>query len=346
MVTERLGTIDWGIIDDKKVYLYTVTNTNGTEIKITNYGGIITSWITSDKKGNRSNVVLGFDSLNEYLAEPPYFGAIIGRYGNRIANAQFKIDDVVYQLAKNIGKNHLHGGFKGFDKVVWNVEPVNEKYSSVTFTHVSKDTDEGFPGNLDVRVSYTLTDRNELIIEYNAYTDKATPVNLSNHSYFNLTGDATNTILNHQLQINADAYTPVDEEMIPTGELKSVKDTPFDFLQTHRIGERIALVEGGYDHNYVLGKPENESEPVAVLSDPFSGRILEVYTTMPGLQLYTGNFLDGTFKTSHGQPIQKQTAVCLETQQFPDSPNQPQFPSSVLRPGVLYHSITKYRIIC
>lgn len=339
-------TNDFGEVDGKKVSLYTLANKNGDTVKITNYGGIVTSWITADKANNRSSIVLGFDKLEGYLTPPPYFGAIIGRYGNRIANGQFKLNDTTYKLATNNGKNHLHGGNKGFDKVVWDVTsaPAADK-PSITLHYLSKDGEEGYPGNLDVTVTYTLSDANELQIVYDATTDKATPVNLTNHSYFNLTGDVTHNILTHKLQIDADRYTPVDTTLIPTGELKPVAGTPFDFRTPTTIGSRIAQVAGGYDHNFVLnGGQTGAKRRVAVLSDSLSGRQLEVFTTEPGLQFYSGNFLDGTLKTSQGQPIQKHAALCLETQHFPDSPNKPAFPATILKPGQKYHTETTYKV--
>ncbi len=343
--TKKITKADWGETDGKPVYLYTLTNKNGDEVKISNYGATLTSWITADNKQGRSNIVLGFDSLAGYLAKPPYFGATVGRYGNRIANAQFKIDTATYRLAANDGRNHLHGGNKGYDKVVWDVIPAADSSASLTLTYLSKDGEEGYPGDLDITLVYTLTDDNELLIDYTAETNKATPINLTHHSYFNLTGDVNNTILNHQLQVNADKYTPVNAVLIPTGELKDVKGTAFDFLQPHKIGERIAAVDGGYDHNFVLTRKTNEMEKVATLSDSLSGRVLEIYTTEPGLQFYSGNFLDGTIKTSDGKLIQKHTGLCLETQHFPDSPNQPAFPSTILKPGEKYHTVTKYKVL-
>lgn len=336
----------WGTVDGKDVYLYTLTNKSGATIKITNYGGIVTSWVTPDKNGKSTSIVLGFDSLSGYLAKPPYFGAIIGRYGNRIAKGSFKIDTTTYTLAKNNGVNHLHGGDKGFDKVVWHglTKKSSPSSTSITLHYVSLDGEEGYPGNLKVDVTYILTDENELSIEYSAETDKPTVVNLTNHSYFNLTGDPSKTILDHSLQVNADKYTPVDKGLIPTGELKEVKGTAFDFLQPHTIGERIASVEGGYDHNFVLTRKEKGLELVATLSDSISGRKLEVFTEEPGLQFYSGNFLDGTIKTSNGTAINKYAALCLETQHFPDAPNQPAFPSTLLKPGEKYHTITKYKV--
>jgi aldose 1-epimerase len=342
---QKVMRAEWGQTDGKPVYLYTLTNKNGDEIKISNYGATLTSWVTADNKQGRSSIVLGFDSLSGYLAKPPYFGATVGRYGNRIANAKFKIDTASYQLAANDGKNHLHGGNKGYDKVVWNATPAADSSASLTLTYLSQDGEEGYPGNLNITLVYTLTDDNELLIDYTATTDKATPVNLTHHSYFNLTGDVSNTILNHELQVNADKYTPVNAVLIPTGELKDVKGTAFDFLQAHKIGERIANVDGGYDHNFVLTRKTNGMEKVATLCDSLSGRVLEVYTTEPGLQFYSGNFLDGTIKTSAGKVIQKHTGLCLETQHFPDSPNQPAFPSTILKPGETYHTVTKYKVL-
>lgn len=334
---------DWGEADGKKVQLFTLTNKNGVTVDITNYGGIVTSWVTPDKNGNKSSVVVGLANLQEYQKEPPYFGALIGRYGNRIASGKFTLDGKTYTLATNNGKNHLHGGKKGFDKVVWDATPGAEGSPSLTLSYLSKDGEEGYPGNLKVTVVYTLTDEDALNIEYTAETDKATPVNLTNHSYFNLTGDAGNSILNHTLMIDADGYTPVDDGLIPTGEIKAVAGTPFDFKTPTAIGARIDQVKGGYDHNFVLNRKDSSLALVAVLADSVSGRKLEVFTTEPGLQFYSGNFLDGTF-SSNGKPVQLHNALCLETQHFPDSPNKPRFPSTILKPGEKYHTVTKYRV--
>jgi aldose 1-epimerase len=342
-VSTSITKQNFGEVDGKPVFLYTLSNKNGEEVKITNYGGTLTSWTAPDKNGRKSSIVLGFDSLSGYLARPPYFGALIGRYGNRIANGRFKIDTATYTLARNNGKNHLHGGLKGFDKVVWDATP-SDSLPALTLNYVSKDAEEGYPGNLKVTVQYSLTDDNELTIEYNAETDKTTPVNLTNHSYFNLTGDVNNNILNHVLMINADSYTPVDTSLIPTGEIKAVKGTPFDFTTPVAIGARIDAVKGGYDHNFVLKSKDGALNLVATVTDSLSGRKLEVFTTEPGLQFYTGNFLDGSFKTSDGKSIQQHAAFCLETQHFPDSPNQPKFPSTLLKPGEKYHTITKYKL--
>ncbi|MEO6314669.1 MAG: aldose epimerase family protein [Chitinophagaceae bacterium] len=334
---------DFGQVDGKPVYLFTLTNKKGAQVKISTYGGVVTSWVSADKNGTKSSIVLGFDSLSGYLAKPPYFGALVGRYGNRIANGKFKIGDSSYTLATNNGKNHLHGGLKGFDKVVWDASEV-DSVAALTLAYTSKDGEEGYPGNLKVTVVYSLSDDDELGIEYNAETDKPTPVNLTNHSYFNLTGNPSNTILNHVLKIDADAYTPVDATLIPTGVLQPVKGTPFDFTTATAIGSRIAAVPGGYDHNFVLNSKDGSLHLAAVLTDSVSGRKLEVSTTQPGLQFYTGNFLDGSFKTSDGKPINKNAALCLETQHFPDSPNQPSFPSTILKPGEQYHSVTRYKL--
>lgn len=335
---------DWGEHDGKKVYLYTLTNKNGTQVKISNYGGTITSWIAPDNKGNKSDIVLGFNDLKGYRANSPFFGATVGRYGNRIADAKFTLDGKTYKLAANNGKNSLHGGLKGFDKVVWDAAPISDTTSSLTLNYLSKDGEEGFPGNLRVSVKFTLSDENELKIAYDAETDKATPVNLTNHSYFNLTGDASNTILNHVLMIDADKYTPVDATLIPTGELKPVKGTPFDFTTPHKIGERIDQVKGGYDHNVVLNRKGTSPGKIAEVTDSISGRKLEVYTDQPGVQFYSGNFLDGSIKTDGGKPIPKHGAMCLETQHFPDSPNKPAFPSTILKPGEKYHTETTYKV--
>ena len=335
---------DWGEVDGKKVYLFTLENSNGTIVTISNYGGTVTSFVTPDKNGNKSSIIVGFDSLQPYLRQPPYFGALIGRYGNRIGDAKFSLEGATYKLAANNGKNHLHGGIKGFDKIVWDASVSKDSIPSLTLKYLSEDGEEGYPGNLNVTVIYTLTNDDELKIEYNAETDKATPVNLTNHSYFNLSGDISNTILNHRLMIDADNYTPVDSTLIPTGEIKSVKESPFDFTSSKLIGRDIDSVKGGYDHNWVLNKKDTSLQKVAILFDSISGRSLEVYTTQPGIQFYTGNFLDGKFINRDGKPIKLHTALCLETQHFPDSPNKPNFPSTILNPGEKYYSVTIYKV--
>ena len=339
---------NWGTFDDKPVHLFTLTNKNGVQVKISDYGGTITSFMAQDKNGKKSSIVIGLDSLSGYTAGVPYFGATVGRFGNRIAKGKFTLDGKTYSLATNNGPNALHGGKKGFDKVVWTASDTNSAESKLTLTYVSKDGEEGYPGNLTSHVTFSLTDDDMLKIEYTATTDKATVLNLTNHSYFNLTGDAgSNTILNHSVMIDADRYTPVDATLIPTGQLAPVKGTPFDFTTAHLIGERIKQTGGdpvGYDHNYVLNKKDTSLTKVAEVTESTSGRKLEVFTTQPGLQFYSGNFLDGTIKTSGGKPINQYTGFCMETQHFPNSPNTPSFPTTILRPVQTFHSITEYKI--
>ncbi len=339
-----ITSADWGTFDDKPVHLFTLTNNNGVQVKISDYGATVTSFITPDKNGNKSSIVLGLDSLSGYTAGVPYFGATVGRYGNRIAKGKFTVDGKEYSLATNDGQNHLHGGKKGFDKVVWTVSDTSGSQPTLSLTYVSKDGDEGYPGNLTSKVTFTLTDDDRLQILYTATTDKSTPINLTNHSYFNLTGDVSNTILNHQVLIDADRYTPVDATLIPTGKIVPVKGTPFDFTTPHKIGERIDQVQGGYDHNWVLNKTDSSLTKAAEVTDSISGRKLEVFTMEPGLQFYTGNFLDGSIKTAGGKPINKHAAFCMETQHFPNSPNTPAFPTTVLKPGDTYRTMTEYKV--
>ena len=334
----------WGQANGQPVDLYTLRNASGTVVTITNYGGIVTSFLAKDKKDSVASIVVGFDSIGPYLQSPPYFGSIIGRYGNRIGAGKFSIGDKNYTLATNNGANHLHGGVVGFDKVIWTAAPVVDSIPSLTLSYLSKDGEEGYPGNLQVTVTYSLTDDNGLRIQYEATTDQPTPVNLTNHSYFNLTGDTKETIFNHQLQLNADAYTPVDTGLIPTGEIRQVAGSPFDFRSPMAIGSRIDSVEGGYDHNYVLNNADGTLKKVAHLSEPVSGRFLEVWTTEPGIQFYSGNFLDGKFINHTGTPVQLHTALCLETQHFPDSPNKKEFPSTILEPGKKYVTETVYKV--
>lgn len=335
---ESFGTLE----DGREAELFTLTNSNDVEVQITNYGGIVTSISVPDKNNEFENVVLGFDDLEKYEEGHPYFGAIIGRYGNRIAGGEFEIDGTEYQLATNDGNNHLHGGEQGFDKVLWKAEALDDR--SLKLTYLSEDGEEGYPGNLDVTVIYSLTDDNELRIEYTAATDKTTPVNLTNHSYFNLSGDPANTILSHRLQINADEYTPVNEELIPTGEIAPIEGTPFDFTEPHEIGARIEQVEGGYDHNFVLRRePSDTLYLAATLYSPESGREMKVFTMEPGLQFYSGNFLDGSLSGPENTPYEQHAALCLETQHFPNSPNEPDFPSTFLQPGEEYHTVTVYQ---
>jgi aldose 1-epimerase len=330
------------------VQIYTLTNKKGVQARITNYGGIVVSLKTPDRKGAMADVVLGFDSLDGYLTSPsPYFGALIGRYGNRIAHARFALNGVDHKLAANNGENSLHGGNRGFNKVVWSPRELSD--GGLELTYMSKDGEEGYPGNLRVTVTYHLTDANELKIEYAASTDKDTVLNLTNHSYFNLKGAGNGDILGHVVTLNADKFTPVDAGLIPTGDLRSVNGTPFDFRKGTAIGARIEQSDEqlklgkGYDHNWVLNKSGNSLSLAARVEEPSTGRVLEVHTTEPGVQFYTGNFLDGTAKGKGGKMYGFRSGFCLETQHFPDSPNQSQFPSTVLRPGQAFRSTTVYR---
>jgi aldose 1-epimerase len=332
------------------VDIYTLRNSNGVEAKITNYGGIVVSLNVPDRKGNMADVVLGFNTLEEYLKGHPYFGSLIGRYGNRIAKGVFSLNNVKYTLATNNGENHLHGGPNGFHTVVWTAKEIKDKDSvGLYLTYLSKDGEEGYPGNLSATVVYTLTNKNELRLDYSATTDKDTIINLTHHSYFNLKGEGSGDILSHDLMINADKFTPVDNTLIPTGELKEVKGTPMDFTKPTAIGARInekyeQLTFGkGYDHNWVLKRDKKGLDLAATLYEPTTGRFMEVYTTEPGLQFYSGNFLDGTIKGKSGKIYEFRTGLCLETQHFPDSPNKPQFPSTVLKPGQQYTHSTIYR---
>lgn len=336
--------------DGKAVDVYTFTNANGIEIRAITYGGIITSLKVPDRAGTLGDIVLGFDTLDGYLKDPPYFGAIIGRYGNRIGKGQFTLDGRSHTLAKNNGPNHLHGGVKGFDKVLWNAEPIKRADGvGVAFTRTSRDGEEGYPGNLTVRVTYLLNDQNDLTVEYHATTDKATPVNLTQHSYFNFAGDGSGDILGHELTINADRFTPVDDTLIPTGTLAPVQGTPFDFRKATAIGARIdqndpQLKNGkGYDHNWVLNRTTAVGPQLAArVFEPKTGRTLEIRTTEPGIQFYSGNFLDGTLTGKGGHVYKHRTGFCLETQHYPDSPNQPAFPTTILQPGKAYATTTVF----
>ncbi|MGB2806958.1 MAG: aldose epimerase family protein [Sedimentisphaerales bacterium] len=341
-----IGTKPFGKTPDgQEVDLYTLTNTNGLKARITNYGAILVSLEVPDKNGKLADITLGFDTLDGYIPRHPYFGATVGRYANRIGGAKFKLNDVEYTLAANNGPNHLHGGIKGFDKVVWKAEDVTAESDRalVKLSYLSKDGEEGYPGNLACTVTYTLTKDDELKINYEAETDKTTILNLTNHSYWNLAGQGSGDILGHELMLNADKYTPVDEGLIPTGEIKSVKDSPMDFTRPMAIGSRIAQVEGGYDHNYVLKSGGGTLALCARVYEPTSGRIMEIYTVEPGVQFYTGNFLDGTITGKSGKVYKKHYGFCLETQHFPDSPNKPDFPSVVLKPGDKYTTVTVHK---
>ena len=335
-------------VDGKRIEVFTLTNAAGVEISAMTYGAIILSWKTPDRTGRVADIVLGFEDPARYLkGDSPYFGAIVGRYGNRIGGARFVLDGKTYSLAANDGPNHLHGGTRGFDKVIWDGEPVKDSRGvSVAFTRTSPDGDEGYPGALTARVTYTLTPKNELIVDYLATTDKPTVVNLTQHSYFNLAGDGD--ILGHELRINADRYTPVDKTLIPTGELAPVEGTPFDFRKPTRIGARIGSEHPqmqfgrGYDHNWVLARAGAGVSVAAELYEPTSGRTLQVGTTEPGLQFYSGNFLDGTLTGKGGRVYKLRNGLCLETQHFPDSPNKSSFPTTVLRPGEKYRTQTVF----
>jgi aldose 1-epimerase len=335
--------------DGRDVTIYKVTSPTGMVMEVTNYGGIITRLTAPDRDGKFEDIVLGYDNLEGYLTETPYFGAIIGRYGNRIGKGQFTLDGETYTLAQNNGENHLHGGIQGFDKVLWNAEPfsMGNEYG-IVFTYESPDGEEGYPGNLSVKVTYLLTADNRVIFSYQATTDKATPVNLTQHSYFNLAGPSSDSILDHELMLAADHFTPIDSGLIPTGEIRPVAGTPFDFTTATPIGERInaddeQIVFGlGYDHNWVLSDMTSDMRLAARVHEPTSGRVMEVLTEEPGIQFYAGNFLDGTITGKGGNVYEYRSGFCLETQHFPDSPNQSSFPSTILRPGETYQTRTIY----
>jgi len=338
-------TTDGAIVDQ-----YTLKNSNGMEVSIISYGGIITSWKTKDRDGNYRDIVLGFNNLSDYETISPYFGALIGRYGNRIRKGKFNLDGVEYNLAVNNGENHLHGGLKGFDKVIWDVEEeVNDKSASLILMYRSRDMEEGYPGNLDVVVTYTLNNDDELRVRYEAETDKKTVVNLTQHSYFNLSAGLSRDILAHEITIDSDSYLPVDQTLIPTGELRDVGGTPFDFRESKSIGDDInnedkQLTFGnGYDHCWVLNKQDEGIRLVATAYDPVSGRLLEVSSDQPGIQFYSGNFLDGTLESKDGAKYEFRSGFCLETQHYPDSPNQESFPTVILNPGEKYDTKTIFK---
>jgi aldose 1-epimerase len=341
-----IGNAEFGRIGDTNVQIYTLTNAHGIEARIMTYGATLVSLQTPDRAGHLKNIILGFDTLDSYVAGVPYFGGTVGRYANRIAGGRFVLDNKSYQLPKNNGPNSLHGGDRGFDKRVWNAQPIETPSGpSLRLTYISAAGEEGYPGELTAQVTYRLDNDDKLAIEYTATTTAATPVNLANHAYFNLTGDPERKILDHQLKINADRITPVDATLIPTGELRQVAGTPFDFRQSQSIGSRIndkdeqLRLGGGYDHNWVLNTGSGSLTLAAVLADPESGRSIEFRTTQPGLQFYSGNFLDGK-PAGMGTVFKYRTGLCLETQHFPDSPNQQHFPSTILRPGQTYSQKT------
>jgi aldose 1-epimerase len=341
----------FGKVDGKDVSLYTLTNANGVVMKVTNYGGIVTSLMVPDKTGKMADIVLGYNDVDSYVKSSPYFGAIVGRYGNRIGKAKFSLEGKDYTLAANNGENSLHGGKKGFDKVIWDVKELKSADAvGLELKYLSKDGEEGFPGNLSTKVVYWLTNKNEFKIEYTATTDKATVVNLTQHSYFNLAGEGTGDILSHELTLNADKFVPVDKGLIPTGELPLVKGTPMDFTKQTAIGARVRedfeqlKLGNGYDHCWVLNqKKPGEMTLAASVYEPTTGRCLEVTTTEPAIQFYCGNFLDGTNIGKSGKPYNFRNGFCLETEHYPDSPNKPSFPSVVLKPGKTYKTATTYK---
>jgi aldose 1-epimerase len=332
---------------NEPVTLYTLKNTQGMEVHIMNYGAIITKIIVPDKNEVMEDVVLGFENVADYIKDSPYFGAIVGRYGNRIAGGKFSLDGKSYTLAAQNNGQHLHGGLKGFDKKVW--KTIGKKDGSITLSYLSVDGEEGFPGNLEIQVTYTLNEDNAISMDYIAKTDQATVLNICNHSYFNLSGNAKRDVLDHVIQLNAPHFIPVDKVLIPTGEVKSVKGGPFDFTSPKKIGldinaadEQIAF-GSGYDHCYAFDKAPGAYGKIARVEDPISGRIMEVFTTEPGVQFYTGNHLNGRLTGKNGAVYTKRSGFCLETQHYPDSPNKPNFPSTVLRPGETYTSKTVYQ---
>jgi len=338
--------------DGTTIDLYALKNKNGVEADIITFGATLVSLKAPDRSGNMADVVLGYKDIDGYVSDKAYLGATVGRYANRVANGKFTLDGKTYELPKNDGNNTLHGGIKGFNKRVWTAHEVSSANGqAVRFSYLSKDGEEGFPGNLKVDVTYSLSNDNALRIEYSATTDKDTVVNLTNHAYFNLAGEGSGDILGTELTLRANQFTPVSESLIPTGELRAVKGTPFDFTTAHAIGERIEQDEEqlkfgkGYDHNWVVNRTRVAAPALAAEAhDPKSGRLLQVLTTEPGIQLYTGNFLDGSIHGKSGAAYNRRNAFCLETQHFPDSPNQPKFPSTVLKPGQRFHSVTIYKL--
>ena len=343
-----IETAEFGSIDGQPVTLFTLSNASGANVGIIEYGGIVVSLNVPDREGNLGDVVLGFDTLDAYIADTPYFGAITGRYANRIAGGKFELDGTTYELPVNNGPNSLHGGIKGFDKVVWKGTPT-ESGDGVSFSYVSQDGEEGYPGTLEATVKYTWTDDNELQIDYEAGADKPTVINLTNHSYFNLKDGGASPILDHVMMINASHYTPVDATSIPVGEIAALDDSPLDFREPTAIGARIGEENeqlgfgAGYDHNYVITREADGLTLAATVSEPETGRVMDVLTAEPGVQFYSGNFLDGHHIGKGGVAYQHRSGFCLETQHYPDSPNQPEFPSTVLRPGETYKTSTVYK---
>lgn len=345
----KLEKLPFGELEGKKVELFILESENHLKLKITNYGGIIVSLIIPDREGLMKDIVLGYNQLESYLGDSPYFGALIGRYGNRIGQARFTLNGQEYKLAENEGENNLHGGNRGFDKVVWDAQALmGDDYVGVKLSYLSKDGEEGFPGDLNVIVNYLLTNNNQLEIDYLATTDKTTIINLTNHSYFNLAGEGSGDILDHELMVNADSFTPVNEKLIPTGEIASVSGTPLDFRMPTVIGARIDSndkqleLAGGYDHNWVINREDDLLTLAATVYEPGCGRFMEVLTTEPGIQFYSGNFLNGLIGKT-GKPYNFRHGLCLETQHFPDTPNKPDFPSVVLQPGEEYRTKTVFR---
>ena len=346
------GQADAQMVEDfDRIQLYTLSNSNGMKVKVTNFGAIVTSIVVPDRDGKFSDIALGYDQLEDYInaVDKPYFGAIVGRYGNRIAKGEFTLDGESYSLAVNNPPNHLHGGVIGFDKVVWDAKLTRgPEWQGVELKYLAKDMEEGYPGNLSITVTYKLTSANELSVDYHATTDKATPVNLTQHTYFNLKGEGEGTILDHELMINAKRYTPVDSTLIPTGELAPVQGTPFDFTSSKTIGRDIGeedtqLEYGlGFDHNFVLDRDSDGLSHAATVYEPASGREMVIHTTEPGIQFYCGNFLDGRLIGKAGKPYIHRGGFCLETQHYPDSPNQKGFPSCILRPDGVYQTTTVF----
>lgn len=341
----------FGQIDGKDIEIYTLTNPNNVELKVTNYGCIVTSFKLPDKKGELADVVLGYDNLEGYISKSPYFGSIVGRYGNRIDQAKFSLDGQEYNLVVNDGTNCLHGGLKGFDKVIWGAQAFTAQDSAgIKFTYLSKDGEQGFPGNLNITVVYALTKDNSFHIDYRATTDKPTVVNLTHHTYWNFAGEGSGDILQHELMLNANSYTPVNNILIPTGDITLVEDSPMDFRIPTAIGDRInsdyeqLKLAGGYDHNWILNKAvEGELSLAATAYEPNSGHFMEILTTEPAIQFYSGNFLDGTIVGKSGKAYNHRNGFCLETQHYPDSPNKPDFPSVILRPGEVYKTTTIHK---